>query len=176
MKIGIITLVYNDFDYNEFHKNFEKYFLPSHTKIFYLFTNKSEYIYPKNVHVYYSNKNIGMFTNISDILNDIHKDKVNLLFYSGLNVRFNIDTGSQMIPNDDSLFSSINENNEPMFYNLTALLDHIQDNENKKIYGSYIDNFTDIINFYKDMENEKLKNKNNNNIDKDKDKDNENST
>lgn len=148
MKIGIISLAYDNFEYDNFYKNIENYFLPNHKKVFYFFTNKTEYIYNENVQIYYSQKDKGLFTNISELIKDIQKDDINLIFFSGLNIKFNIESGSQMMPEDNSQFVSLNENNEPMFYNFTALLDHIKDNEDEMIYGSYVDNFIGLIKHY----------------------------
>ena len=152
MKVGIITLAYDSFDFEKFYKNIEKNFLPNHTKIFYFFTNKTETIFPKNVQVYFSKKEKGLYSNISDVIDDLKPDKVQLLFYCGLNIKLDIETGSQLTPSDDFLFTSLDENNKPMFYNLTALLDHIEGKETTMIYGSYVDSFVDLINYYQDIE------------------------
>ena len=155
MKIGIITLAYDDFDFDKFYENIEKFFLPIHKKIFYIFTNKTEYIYKDRVHIYYARKDLGLYTNISEILNDLEQDGVQLLYYCGLNVKFNLETGSKMMPNDDLLFSSIDKNEKVMFYNLPAILNHIEGKENKMVYGSYVENFVDLIKYYKEIETHK---------------------
>ena len=155
MKIGIITLAYDDFDFDKFYENIEKYFLPIHRKIFYFFTNKTEFIYNKNVQVYYARKDLGLYTNISELLDDVHKDGIQGLFYCGLNTKFNVNNGSKMLPNDDLLFSSLNEENETMYYNLSAILDHIEGKEKKMVYGSYLENFIDLIKYYYEIENQK---------------------
>lgn len=152
MKIGIITLAYDDFDFEKFYENIEKYFLPTHQKTFYFFTNKTEMIFPNNVQVYYANKNFGPFTNISELIKDVEKDGMQLLYYCGLNIKFDIETGSKMIPNDDYLFSSFDSNKVPMLYNLTALIGNIENKELKSVYGSYTQNFIDLIRYYEELE------------------------
>lgn len=148
MKIGIISIAYDNFDFDNFYKNIEHYFLPNHQKFFYFFTNKTEYIYEKNVYVYYSKQNLNLFENIYEVISDIRNDKMQLMFFCPLDLKLkSYLLRSDIIPEDDFLFTSI-DNNEPMFYNLTALLDYIQDKEDKIIYGSYTENFIDIINYY----------------------------
>lgn len=158
MKIGIITLIYDDFDFDKFYENVEKFFLPIHQKIFYIFTNKTEYIYKKDVQIYYSRKDLGLYTNISEIINDLEKDNVQMLFYCSLNIKFTLETGSKMMPNDDLLFSSINKEGNVMFYNLPAILNHIEGKEDKMVYGSYVENFVDLIKYYKEIETGKQEN------------------
>lgn len=148
MKIGIISVAYDDFDFEAFYKNIENYFLPNHKKIYYFFTNKTEQIYKKNVNIYYSRKDLSLYQNINDVINDIIKDGMNLIFYSNLKIKLGIKNGYHMMPQDNSQFVSLNENNEPMFYNLPALIDHIKGQEDKMIYGSYLDNFIQLIKYY----------------------------
>lgn len=148
MKIGIISLAYDDFDFDYFYKNIENFFLPNHSKIFYFFTNKTEYIYNENVNIYYSQKDKGLYTNICDLIQDVQKDDVQLLYFCNLRIKFDIENGSHMMPEDNSQFVSLNENNEPMFYNFSALIEHIKDNEDKMVYGSYTDNFVGLIKYF----------------------------
>jgi hypothetical protein len=149
MKIGIITLAYDEFDFESFYQHIEKYFLPTHTKTFYFFTNKTEYIFNKNVQVYFAKKNVNVFTNISDLIEDVKNDEIQVLFYCGIKIKFtDIDLGSQMLPNDDYLFISLNQENVPTLYNFSALIEHIEGHESETIYGAYTNTFIDLIKYY----------------------------
>ena len=148
MKIGIISVAYDDFDFNKFYQNIDNYFLPNHIKTFYFFTNKTQYIYKNNVNVYYSNKQLGLFSNIIDIVKHVHKDEMELLFFCGFTNTYNIKMGTDMIPLDNDQYTSLNSQNEPTYFNFEALLDHIQNKEDNMIFGSYINNFIHLINFY----------------------------
>ena len=146
MKIGIISIGYgDDFDFEEFYQNIEKYFLANHTKTFYFFTNKTEHIYKKNVNIYYANKNKGLFSNLVDLISDVNKDNIELLYFCGLTNKFNIKSGSQMLPNDNNQYVSINDQDQVNYYNFEGLLEHIQYNEDEMVYGSYVENFIKLV-------------------------------
>ena len=157
MKIGIISMAYDDFDFDALYKNVENYFLPNHSKSFYFFTNKTEYIYKDNVNVYYSNRHLGLYTNIKELIPHIIKDNIQLLFFIGFNNKFNITSGSSLIPEDNTQYSSLNKNNETMFYNLEALLEHIHKNQDNMVYGSYQENFINLIEYLSEKEEEEAK-------------------
>lgn len=149
MKVGIIVIAYDDCNFDELYKNIDKFFLSSHQKYFYLLTNKTENIYEKNVYVYYSLKSRNAFDNIVEIIDDFKKDKMELLYLCGLDIKLNFENGSQtMIPEDEMFFACLNEENKPMLYNLPALLDYIEGKETEKLYGSYTDNIIDLIKYY----------------------------
>lgn len=151
MRIGIISIAYDTFDFDKLYENVEDYFLPNHTKTFYFFTNKTEYIYKKNVNVYYSDKKSGLYTNIKELIKDVMKDDMQLLFFIGINNKFNIATGSHMMPDDDTQYTSLKDD-EPMFFNLEALVDHIENNQDKMVYGSYLQNFLNLICYLSEIE------------------------
>ena len=151
MRIGIICVGYDDFNFDAFHDNMENYFLPSHLKHYYLFTNKTENIYKDNVSVYFSLKELGLYANFRDVISDARKDRAELLFFVGLNIRVNLQNGTQFIPNENELYASLDEEDgEVYLFNFKALIEHIKGKEGKSIYGSYLANFVKLINHFDD--------------------------
>lgn len=152
MKIGIISIGYDEFDFDKFYKNLDNFFLPTHNKTFYFFTNKTEYIYKSNVNVYFSKNHLGIYSNIQDVIEDARKDKIQLLFFCNLDRRFTLTTGTLLIPDDAEQYSSLNKDNDIIYYNFPALLEHIKGNEHKMIYGSYLENFIYLIKYLVERE------------------------
>ena len=151
MRIGIICVGYDDFDFEAFYDNMESNFLPSHLKHYYLFTNKTERIYKNNISVYYSLKELGLYANFRDVMNDVLHDNMELLFFSGLNIRVNLQNGTQFIPNENELYTSLDEKDAEVYlFNFKALVDHIKGREGKCIYGSYLPNFFKLIKYFDD--------------------------
>ena len=155
MKIGIISIAYDNFDFDNFYKNMENDFLSNHNKTYYFFTNRTEYIYKNNVNVYYSNKNIGLYTNIKELIQHVTKDNMQLLFFVGINNKIKYKS-IELMPEDNTQYSSLTSTNEPQFYNLEALVEHIKDKEDSMIYGSYLDQFINLIYYYSEKEEEAL--------------------